>query len=325
MDTCWSSAEMHESAKARRAYRGRGTSNLLKMGHCAPAVAQTVLDVTHLDGEWLVRLAAGLPGGIGNTGGECGGVTAALLLLGLRYGGRTERGLPVVLDKGHAYCRRFLECNRSLLCSAILGERRLPLPCLRVVRRAPELLAETVAGDATLAIPPGHREAYRRLWSHHAERGFHCAHAVLRGLAHSIPVTPELLAATGGFAGGTLLEGMTCSALAAGVMAIGLRAGEIESSRPRVLRMLATMVVGGDALDDELNKFNRSVNRGKVLARWFAGEFGSTQCRAITGSSFSSAADVERYVRDDQVTQCQVIARRVAEEASAILADSHAA
>jgi hypothetical protein len=193
------------------------------------------------------------------------------------------------------------------------------LPCLRVVRRAPELLAETVLGDATLAIPPEDREAYRRLCSNHAERGFHCAHAVLRRLGRAVPLTPDLLAATSGFVGGTLLKGMTCSALTAGVMAIGLRAGEIEASRPRVIWMLLTMVVGGNALDDELNKFNRSVNRAKALARWFASEFGSTQCRAITGCSFSSAADVERYIQGDQITRCEMIARRVAEEAGAIL------
>jgi len=319
LDSRWSSAQMPAGVEARRGYRRRGLSNLLSMGHCAPAVAQTVLGVTHVDGEWLVRLAAGLPGGIGNTGGECGGVTAPLLLLGLRYGGTAERGLPVVFDKGHAYCRRFRACNRSLVCSAILGRRRLPLPCLRVVRRAPELLAETVADDATLAIPVEDRQAHRRLWSHLSERGFHCAHAVLHALGDAVPVTEELLAATSGFVGGTLLQGMTCSALTAGVMALGLRAGEIEASRLRVLRMLVTMVAGGDALDDGLNKFNRSVNRGKALARWFAGEFGSTQCRTITNCTFSSAEGVESYVRDGHAARCEVIARRVAEETRAIL------
>jgi C_GCAxxG_C_C family probable redox protein len=314
----WNAA-MCASAQARREYRNRSMSNLSRMGHCAPTVAQTILDVTRADGDWLVRLAAGLPGGIGGTGGECGGVTAPLLLLGLRYGSRAERGLPVILEKGHAYCERFLECNHSLLCSAIRGEDRLPWPCVRAIRRAPEILAEAVSGDAVRAIPPEDREAYRRLSSHLAERGLHCAHAVLRRLGQAVPVTPELLAATSGFVGGTLLKGMTCSALTAGVMAIGLRAGEIEASRLRVVRMMVTMMLGGDALDDELNMFNRSVNRGKALARWFAGEFGSTQCRDITRCAFSSTADVERYIQGEQVARCETIARRVAEEVGAIL------
>ncbi len=135
-------------------------SNLLRMGHCAPAVAQTLLDVTNAEGVWLVKLAAGLPGGIGNSESECGGLTAPLLMLGLR---------------------------------------RLPLPCIKVVRFAPELLAETIINDTTLAIPSEEREAYRNLYTYQAERGFHCAHSVLRNLGNVIPITPELLDATSGF------------------------------------------------------------------------------------------------------------------------------
>ena len=52
------------------AYRGRGLANLLRMGHCAPAVMQTILDISSTGKQWLVRLSGGLPGGIGNTGNE---------------------------------------------------------------------------------------------------------------------------------------------------------------------------------------------------------------------------------------------------------------
>jgi hypothetical protein len=48
--------------------------------------------------------------------------------------------------------------------------------------------------------------------------------------------------------GGTLFAGMTCSALTAGVMALGLAVGEIENSHTRVARMIATMAVRGAAL-----------------------------------------------------------------------------
>ncbi len=319
MDARGWQAELRTSAEARREYRSRGLSNLLRMGHCAPAVTRTILDVTGAEGDWPVRLAAGLPGGIGNTGAECGGVTAAVVLLGLRHGRRTERGLPLVVEKGHAYCERFVACHRSLLCGEILGDRRVPLPCVRVVRGAPGLLAETVSADTSSAIPAAEREAYRRLLDHFSERGFHCAHAVLAALGHVLPTSPELLDATSGFVGGTVLSGLTCSALAAGVMAIGLGAGEIEDSRLRVARMLLTMVAGGHALDDELNRFNRSVNRGRALARWFAGEFGSTRCLALTGCAFSSAAAVERYVATDQVARCRAMAEAVAARAERIL------
>jgi len=90
---------------------------------------------------------------------------------------------------------------------------------------------------------------------------------------------------------------MTCSALTAGVMAVGLRIGEIESSRWRVMRMVALLQTGGPAFDDEVNKFNRTPNLGNEMAEWFAGEFGSIQCREITGADFSSTADVHAYIR----------------------------
>ncbi len=72
------------------AYRGRGFSNLLRMGHCAPTVMQTLLDVSATEEEWLVRLSAGMPGGIGNTGFECGAVTSPLVMLG--HAPRSARG-----------------------------------------------------------------------------------------------------------------------------------------------------------------------------------------------------------------------------------------
>jgi hypothetical protein len=65
------------SSRTRRMYRRRGFSNLLKMGHCAPAVMQTFLDLRNSKEEWLVKMTAGLPGGIGNTGFECGGLPPA--------------------------------------------------------------------------------------------------------------------------------------------------------------------------------------------------------------------------------------------------------
>ncbi len=49
-------------------YRSRSLANLLKMGHCAPTVMKTVLDSAGQEQEWLVKLTAGMPGGIGNTG-----------------------------------------------------------------------------------------------------------------------------------------------------------------------------------------------------------------------------------------------------------------
>jgi hypothetical protein len=86
------------AGRTLRRLRNRGWANLARMGHCAPSITQAVLDVAGVDGSWLVKLAAGLPGGIGNTGGECGGVTAPLMLLGVRDGLRANgRALPMIV------------------------------------------------------------------------------------------------------------------------------------------------------------------------------------------------------------------------------------
>jgi hypothetical protein len=151
------------SSRTKMMYRRRGFSNLLKMGHCAPAVMQTILDLKNTKEEWLVRMTAGLPGGIGNTGFECGGITSPLIQLGLQHGLSTKPdGLPTVIYAGHDYLKRFWKCNNSLLCKEILGDRRVPLPCIKVVRHAPELYRQTESKDNSEAISAETREADRK-------------------------------------------------------------------------------------------------------------------------------------------------------------------
>jgi hypothetical protein len=301
-------------------YRRRGLSNLLKMGHCAPTVMQTLLDLGNTKEEWLVKMTAGLPGGIGNTGFECGGITAPLIQLGLEHGLSAKHDrLPTVIYAGHDYLQRFWKCNNSLLCQDILGDRRVPLPCIKVARHAPELYKQIDCKDNSEAISGETREAFHLLYSHMSANGFHCAHAVLEQLGDTIPVTRELLDGTSGFIGGTVFKGLTCSAFTAGLMAVGLKLGEIEDSYLRVTRMLATMIVGGNALADHMNKFNRLLNIGKRMSKWFTKEFGSTLCREITQCDFCSLGNVQRYIEKGSVTTCKIIAEKVARQAEMII------
>lgn len=311
------------------AWRGRGFATILRMGHCAPAVMQALLDISPADAEqeWLIRLSSGMPGGIGNTGNECGAVTSPLELLGLRCGLQQVDGeLPQIFDKGHALCRHFLDCHRTMQCREIRGPAihaidRFPRHCISPVARSAERFTAILDSDCVEAIPAASREAYTKMYAHLAENQFHCAHSVLSHLGYSPAENPPLFDAASAFIGGTLFMGMTCSALAAGVMAIGLKEGEIENSYLRVARLLAIMTAGGNAFDDRLNKFNRSMNQGNRLAKWFKQEFGSTQCRAITGFDFSSAAGVSKYMETDCVIQCRHIAEMVALKVQQILAE----
>jgi C_GCAxxG_C_C family probable redox protein len=297
------------------AYRERAFANLLRMGHCAPAVMQTILDVSSTDNKWLVRLSAGMPGGIGNSGFECGAVTSPLALLGMHCGLRqVDRGLPVIFDKGYALCHNFLDCHKTLECREIRGKGRFPRHCIAPVMRSPELFLATVDGDHEEAIPTARRAGYSRLYAHLVENDFHCAQAVLVHLGYNPEEDPELFNAASAFIGGTLFMGKTCSAFTAGVMAIGLKAGEIENSYLRVIRLLAIMTAGGNAFDERINKFNRSMNLGYSLSKWFMKEFGSSQCQAITQCDISDPEGVSNYIESDQITKCRTIAGKVAEK-----------
>lgn len=293
--------------------RKRSVENLLRMGHCAPAVMQTVLDASDTDPGGLVELTAGLPGGIGSTGGECGGLTAPLVAIGLRYGrDEVANGLPVAVERGCELLGRFTAAHGTTDCRAILGDARLPLRCVGVVRQAPSMCAECLAARDGEGVPSGARAAHRELYAHWQERGFHCADAVFAELGESVVDRARLRDATTAFLGGTLFTGRTCSAVTAGVMALGSTLGRIENSRKRVVRMIATMAVGGNAFADDLNAFNPVMNLGHELASWFEGEFGSTQCRVLTGSDFTSVPEVREYVARDGTSRCERVARAVA-------------
>ncbi len=294
--------------------------NLIKMGHCAPTVMKTILDISSAKEEWLVRLSAGMPGGIGNTGFECGGVTSPLVLLGTRFGLEADdHQLPVIFDKGHALCQSFSACHGTLQCREIRGNDRFPRHCIPPVLRSPGLYMDALDGSSHDPIPPSARAAYSNLYAHFKRSNFHCAQAVLTHLGFDALKDPELFDAVSAFIGGTLFMGRTCSAFTAGVMAIGLKTGEIEDSPLRVIRLLAIMTVGGNAFDEKINKFNRSMNRGFKLSRWFNKEFGSTQCQAITHCDFSNQAGVNDYIERDCLTSCKQIAEKVAAKVQAVI------
>ena len=315
-------------AAATRRLRRRGLANLSCMGHCAPTVMQTLLDASHIDAPWLVKACGGLPGGIGNSGEECGGVTAPLMLLGLRHAhDPIDNGLPVVVHKGHALLARFTECHGTVLCREIRGNDRLPLRCVDVVRRAPEKYAQIQATSTTNAISEESRQVFSRLYRHFVESRFHCADAVLVQLRSTVGTDEQLRDAASGFIGGTVFTGRTCSALTAGVVALGAALGGIERSRLRVLRMIGLMAAGGDAFGDKYNEFNKTMNLGHRLSRWFAEEFGSTQCRRITRCDFSTDSGVSQFIESGTIQRCRALAQRVALEVDRVIdcaARSHA-
>ena len=249
-----------------------------------------------------------------------------MILLGLRHGLEAkDQGLPEIVYKGQDLLRRFAACHGTTSCREIRRHARVPLRCIGVVRQAPALCAQTICSDCTGSISDEQKLAYGRLYSHWVDKQFHCAHAVFHHLGHPVPPTQELLRGTSGLMGGTVFTGMTCSALTAGVMALGLALGEIENSRLRVLRMIGMMAIGGEALADNVNAFNRTINLGHRLSQWFAAEFGSTQCRVITQCDFSTTEGVGRYIEGGGTARCSAIAQSVAHRVQGMVQSVHAA
>lgn len=290
--------------------RRRALSNVLRAGHCAPTVMRTLVDAAGAaDAGWLVQLAGGLPGGIGGTGNECGTITASLLVLGLQHARDPDAdGVPVVISKGRALLQDFRACHGSCACRDVLWHG-VPLRCLDVIRRAPERCVQIDTRDCEAALTDEGRRACARLHAHLVESGFHCAHAVLRE-ARGDP-EPALLDATSAFVAGTAHAGLTCSALTAGVMLLGLAHADAEHTRGRVLRAMAAMATGGRVFASDLEAISGPMDEGHELARWFRKEFGSTQCRDVARADLSRLGGVLRYVESRGVQRCREVARAV--------------
>ena len=114
------------------------------------------------------------------------------------------------------------------------------------------------------------------------ERGYNCAEAVVRALtAPARGVSPELQRVATGFGAGIARRGFTCGCITAFTIAAGLRLGRTEA-------------------DDDQGKERTYRVIDEMMDR-FAAEFGSIECRALTGLDFNQpiAQDAkDRVMRD---------------------------
>ena len=198
----------------------RAVANLLRMGHCAPTQVRTLLEASGRDAPHLVALTAALPG-MGNTGNECGGISGPLVVLGLRHArDPAVAGVPAPVALGRELVDAFQADHGTTRCRDILGDARLPLRCFGVAFRAPGRCLSVESGAPRGDPPPERQAAHAAFCAHLADRGFHCAQAVLRAAADPGAASPELCDAASAFIGGTALAGMTCGALTGGLLLV---------------------------------------------------------------------------------------------------------
>jgi C_GCAxxG_C_C family probable redox protein len=318
--------------------RVQGLLNGLKIGHCAPSVMRTLQQLQGDEDERVLKLTSGMPGGIGWLRAECGCVTSAVMMMGLMYGedilsdGNEQH--PGIISMGQNYLSRFSPAYGGLECSEIsrvdYHEKRdvkknalgSSLRCFKAICGSPVLLMGIMGEepkDTPSSVDGERLKANEKLLELYRTQKFHCSQSVLHELDEFTGGDESILRASWGFLGGTLMQGMTCGALTAGVSALGLKFGEIEDSYLRVMRWTLQLLIDGDIKREDLNKFNRSINISWELAKWFEWEFGSTRCRDLTRTDFNTPEGVDTYISENKLEHCKTIAEKTANKVREII------
>ncbi len=207
----------------------RGVGNLLRKGHCG-GIMQTLLDASDQTADGSCCSWPACPVRIGNTGNECGGLTAPLVLMGLAPGrGETVDGLPppTRADQGTRPLQRFAARCGTTQCREILRDARVPLRCSASSAR-PRPCAPVSRRLERARDPPAARASYAELYAHWGRREFHCADAVLAG--SQPPRGGGARRRRHGVHGRHRVHRHDCSALTAGVMASGWRSARSRTA-----------------------------------------------------------------------------------------------
>lgn len=92
--------------------------------NCSQSVLAAWCGRFGLEEETALKMAGGLGGGIGRTGGICGALTGAILVLGLRYGTADPKDKNTKYDlyrKTQTLMEQFKANADSLYCRQLLG------------------------------------------------------------------------------------------------------------------------------------------------------------------------------------------------------------
>jgi C_GCAxxG_C_C family probable redox protein len=92
--------------------------------NCAQSVINAFVDELGIERETALKLSLGFGGGMGHTGGACGAVTAACLVLGLKapFDSQNPKAhRDNVYSQIQEFTRRFKAANGSTNCTQLLG------------------------------------------------------------------------------------------------------------------------------------------------------------------------------------------------------------
>ncbi len=291
--------------------------DFLSKGHCAPAVMYSLLDYLHKQDDNIVKITSGFPGGMGLSL-ECGGITSPIMLLGLQYGYEYRKGeIPEVINLGINHLNIFKDVHNSIKCSDIINKKN---GCKNVIATAPKICFYCMKNNNKLnQIDDQSKNAYTDFLDHIKSNSFHCTHSILMNLKDKIEINQDLLKASWGFLGGTVLQGHTCGALTAGVFAISAKFGDVEKSFARVMKLMKMRGKGENADGEDINKFHKAMNISKEFGKWFESNYKCTQCGDLIQAALSSKQDVANYISKNKIEYCKKISDDVTEKLRKIL------
>lgn len=145
-------------------------TDLFKEGYnCSQAVFAAYADLFGFSRELALKTSAGLGGGVGRSREVCGTVSAAAMLIGLKYGtaqGDDAEGKKLCYEKVQEYIAEFRKVNHSIVCRELLGltegENSHPTPdsrthsyykkrpCVQLVEDSARALENTVFKEMSL-------------------------------------------------------------------------------------------------------------------------------------------------------------------------------
>lgn len=118
----------------------------------------------------------------------------------------------------------------------------------------------------------------------HWDSGFYCAESVLLSLAEANSVEAEWIPSIAtGFCAGVARSNRTCGAVSGAIMGLGLSTGRRSP---------------GEAVDENYRVVQK-------FLRQFEEEFGSTNCRDLTGYDLTTPEGLQGYLESDQPERCR--------------------
>ncbi len=89
--------------------------------NCAQATSSVFAADLGVPEDVILRAAAGFGGGMGRTGGACGAVTGAILVIGLAAGGTEKEAKDETYALVREFVARFSARNGTISCTGLLG------------------------------------------------------------------------------------------------------------------------------------------------------------------------------------------------------------